>query len=166
MAYCTTDDVIQILSEDGVNFRIDDDEDGNISTKELAKVATAISFADLRINYWMSRKYIFTTLNQSQFISFCSMWLASRYLCRRRGGGVPQSIDDACDEMEQMLREIYDGQGYIPDVNPDTNSGITSVVVGTMRMGHEQPFRKLQSVSTPPLDTMNNRWLDWRSNWR
>lgn len=167
MGYCTVEDVIEILSEEGVNYRIDDNENGHISTNETARVQTSIDQASLRIDFWMSRKYFPATLDQSQFIMFCCVWISSRYLCRRRGGGVPTSIDDTATEMEDMLKQIYYGQAYIPDVPPDTNSGISSIVVGTMKMGYEQPFRKQQNISTPEMDTMNNRWLNWRyRNWR
>ncbi len=163
MPYCTIEEVTEILSEEGVAYRVDDNENGNVNTKDLARVQAAIDTASMRIDFWMARKYISATLQSSRFISFCCIWIASRYLCRRRGGAVPDSISETASEMEDMLRLIYDGQAVIPDVSPDTHSGITSIVVGTMRMGHSQPFRKNPYQSTPKNKVGHNRWLDYRS---
>lgn len=162
MAYSTVADVEDILSVEGVEYRIDDNENGNISTDDTAHVLKAINYADFIIQFRMKLKYFDATLASSDFITFCSAWIAAKWLCRRRGQSVPSSILDGVDEIMEMLNMIKDGHAAIPGVPPDTNSGISSVIVGTMRMGHDQPFRKDPYISTAQETTANNKFIDWR----
>lgn len=162
MAFSTVADVEDILSVEGVSYRIDDNENGHISDDDTLHITKAIDYADWKIKFYLKLKYLDTTLDSSAFITFCSAWLAAKWLCRRRGQSVPESVMEATDEIEEMLVDIKHGKAAIPEVTPDTNSAISSVIVGTVRMGYRNKFRKDPRSSTQEDTFDNNKDVDHR----
>lgn len=110
--YCSTQDVIDRLSENGVRYHADDDADGVVSTAESeAAIAPAIRMANAEIDEALCRWLNTVPIVQNE--SSLNAWLreraialAAEYVAARGGSNVPTSLTLAADRARASLVEV------------------------------------------------------------
>jgi hypothetical protein len=112
--YCGQPEVEHILSPHGLSVRLDDDQDGNLSTAEALALPFALGDAAETINAHCYDKYSPTFLARSNWINIRAAWLAAMALCQRRGNDCPESILDRCDTILEELVQVRDSAGVVP----------------------------------------------------
>ena len=112
--YCVQADIEQHISVLGVKLRIDDDDDGVLTTADQAGLTDAIDEATETINYYCYNKYAPSQLATSRFINRCAMILATYRLCTRRLNPVPESLIEDAAAVEEKLKEIRDKSAMVP----------------------------------------------------
>ena len=115
--YCDRSDIDDVLSEHAVDRMIDDDHDGVVEATELARVTTAIEKAAGRINATVQKRYTLSDLSGNDWLKFVNATLAALTLMRRRGNGVPPSLQEEADEYLEDLNDIKAGRQDIPEQN-------------------------------------------------
>lgn len=114
-SYCLRADVEAVLSIHGVNRSVDDDFDGEVEAFEELYVTNSIERAASRINARIQKRYTLSALSSNDWMTFTNATMAAQLLMRRRGNGVPPSIDTEVDELLSDLDEIKAGTLDIPE---------------------------------------------------
>ena len=111
--YCSLNDVIDRLSQDGVNLRTDDeppDAAGNILERAAAT-----------INEYCLPRYSDVNLAASAWVKHECANVAAAYLCERRGNPIPPGVARAFERLMPsdgrpgVLERIRRGQRNVPD---------------------------------------------------
>src|SRR5437868_13415292 len=92
--------VESLLSQVGVLLRTDDNQDGT-DAAELAALDTvnkAVGVGTARVNLFLGSTYAASDLVRSWTIWEAATLFAARWICQRRGNGVPKPIEDAYKE--------------------------------------------------------------------
>lgn len=161
--YTTQNDIVALMSQEGVDLRLDDDGSGAVSAAELAYLTTqGISYATSRVNWYCQGRYDNDQLNTSYLVNDWCTRLATYWLCTRRGNPAPKSIQDLRDEAIEEMKEVRNGMGMIPDLgtrNADWPAWSNVRVDPNYRLRKIRVERPL-SEKTPPQDARrNNDWL-------
>jgi len=145
--YCTRTDIDAILSIHAVDRMIDDDGDGAIEAGESALVTTMIERAAGRINSRVEMRYTLSDLSSNDWIKFVNASIAAQMIARRRGNGVPPSLQEEVDEFLGDLDEILAGRMKIPEQNESLDY-LPSVSVYDVRRGCQPSIRVDTRLST------------------
>lgn len=112
--FCTAANVEGVLSANGVKLRLDDDQDGAVSSAELEYLTFARGDATETVRFACWMKYADSWLATSNWVNTRATWLAAYALCDRRGNPCPDSIVDRCERYQEELDAIADGKRLIP----------------------------------------------------
>lgn len=119
--YAEYDDVLSRLSDGGILYVVDDDGDGTVSPYEKARVTDAIESAAGEINAALRP---FFTVPISQTSGSLNAWLKTRavdlslyYLCLRRGGAVPGSVQAQADLSRELLERVRKDELRVPELS-------------------------------------------------
>lgn len=117
--YCTRADVEAILSQEGVELRLDDDGSGQVASTELARLTTqGINYASSRVNFYCLAKYEASELAKSWLVNEWATIIAARWLCSRRGNSPPESLENLYEQVLEDLKGIRSDEAQIPDIGP------------------------------------------------
>lgn len=121
--YTTADDIKALLSDDGVNLRLDDDNSGAINAAELTRLTTyAINYATSKINDHAIPRYDAADLATSWTICEWATIIAARWLCARRMNPIPESLQALYDEVREELKALRDGSYTLGDISERVSS--------------------------------------------
>lgn len=114
--YCTSEDVVALLSDDGLVARLDDDASGYADAAEDAYMSKMISWASARCNYFLLSKISQSELATSWIVNqWCTIIAAYMVSCRR-GNPAAASLKILYDETLEDLKAIQKGEVVLPDV--------------------------------------------------
>ncbi len=121
--YCTDDDIVFLLSELGVDARLDDDGDGSLSVGEQAFLLQARNYATARVKFYCQVHYDDADLATSWLVNEWATIIAAHRICVRRVNPVPDSIhallfgtgDPDRGVMGDLL-DVRDQKAQIPDI--------------------------------------------------
>jgi hypothetical protein len=102
--YTTQTLIEDVLSSEGVDLRVDDDGDGNVTDEEIARLTTdAVNYATARCNLYLCKRYSTTQLGTDWNVQRWATDIAAVWMCQRRGNPCPESLlkrlGDSMDEM-------------------------------------------------------------------
>lgn len=115
--YCSYDDVRKRLTNAGVAYVADRDQDGLVDTTEQAEhVTTSIQFAGRQIDYAICDQTETSTARASGngFLKDLAIDLAAERCCGIGGGEIPAAMQAAADYARVVLGEVKRGR-RIPD---------------------------------------------------
>lgn len=92
--FCSAADVATLLSQLGVDARLDDDASGTVSAGELAFLTTLLSYATERVKFYCCPHYDAADLATSWLVNEWATIIATHRLCLRRVNPVPDSVRD------------------------------------------------------------------------
>lgn len=115
--YCVRADIDAVLSVHGVDRMLDDDMDGAIEAGETALVTTMIERAASRMNSRIEMRYTLSDLSANDWMKFVNASIAAQMLTRRRGNGVPPSLQEEVDDFLSDIEDIRAGRMKIPEQN-------------------------------------------------
>lgn len=118
VTYCEQADIEDVISIEGLLFRVDDDDDGQAETGLAGR---AINKATDRVNLYLSGKYLPADLATSDYITDATSYLATCWICARRGNPVPESLASRCAEIIEELKLIAKGTLNLTDLVQRTN---------------------------------------------
>lgn len=168
-AYCTSDEVESVLSENGVLWAVDDDRSGTTSAGESGFIDDALERATVIINQYVAMIYSLPSLLTNTWTKWACAVLAAQKLCRRHGNGSPDGLTLDCEEVFAFLELVRKGQAVIPaDGEADalplaTNAGL---VMSNLRIDQRFPTAKVrvvQRISTGPSASRLRRYFDYQS---
>lgn len=168
--FCTIADVKDLLSDNGVLYRTDDDESGAVagSGTESTVQSHAIELAAVKMNMYLQQTaYTLTALANNEWCKWCNAVKAAVALCRRRGNPVPQSLLQEEQEFDRMLEMLRKGQiDAIPGTNPSHES--TPVTINfTTEPWRRHPVRRKDGSSTgqrPPATVKRHDEIPYYSS--
>lgn len=151
--YCSDNDVEALLSEEGVNLRLDDNQDGAVNAAELLRLTRqACNYATSKVNDFCAGRYDPADLETSWTVNEWATVIAARWLCSRRGNPVPGSLKERLAEVMDELKQVKSGQYSLQDLAERTSSAPiwsntrVDVRYRTRRIRVERPI----SEGTPP----------------
>jgi hypothetical protein len=106
--YCAPNDIVDILSQAGVDLRSDD--------APPTLYGGAAAKAGNRIDLYCFRRYTPDNLAQSDLVKDWAATLAAYYLCIRRGNPPPQGVAIMFENAIADLTEIKKGLSEIPGI--------------------------------------------------
>ena len=106
--YCTENDMADVLSQSGINLRVDD-----IPPSDLAN---ALAKAGSEIDKFLYRTYKTEDLATSPLVRDWAAVLACWFLCLRRGNPPPPGIATLYEGVIADLTEIKLGQNDVPRI--------------------------------------------------
>lgn len=119
--YCTQQDVEAILSTDGVQLRLDDDQSGVTDSAESAYMTQYIGWATARLNMYLMGRYDAADLAQSYAVNEFAAIMVAQRICRRRGNPAANSIQELYEESIELLKQIKAGVMGLEDVAERTS---------------------------------------------
>lgn len=166
--FCEQGDVIALLSQVGVDARLDDDADGVVSAAELEFLDTARNWATARVKYYCGALYDSADLATSYLVAEWATALASFYVCVRRVNPCPDSIHElvfgrpGTEDRGVMgdLKEVRAGVGRIPDIG---YRNVPWPAWSVVRADPRYRFRQLRVVksSSERTPTQYPQTVDW-----
>lgn len=149
--YCTIAHVKDILSDNGVLFRSDDDEDGVLESSgtESTAQSNAIERSATKMNMMLQQTaYTLADLANNEWCKWCNATMAAVALCRRRGNPVPQSLLQEEQEYMRILEYLRAGKiDMIPGTTPSLESTPT-VTNFTTEPHRVMPVRRRDANTT------------------
>ncbi|MBX9770804.1 MAG: DUF1320 domain-containing protein [Candidatus Obscuribacterales bacterium] len=116
MAYCNEQSVIDRLSNTGILFIADDDEDNTLDTNEMAFVSQAILDTSTEIDVALATVIDLPIVGTNLFLQRINVDLAAERLCERKGGEVPAGILAAANRARTWLSMIMKKQIRVPGI--------------------------------------------------
>jgi hypothetical protein len=166
--FCEQGDIIALLSQAGVDARLDDDADGVVSAEELEFLDRARNWATSKIKYYCGPLYDSADLATSYLVAEWASILATYYVCVRRVNPCPDSIHEltfgrpGTEDHGVMgdLKEVRNGLGKIPDI------GYRNMPLPAWSITRVDPryrFRQLRVVksSSERTPTQYPQTVDW-----
>lgn len=114
--YTSRTEIQDLLSYSGVKLRLGDDGSDSLSSAELARVVNAVNIATAKCNLYLLERYDASHLNDSWIVHHWATVIAARWLCKRRGNPVPESIEDEYEEIIEELTAVKQGEMSLGDV--------------------------------------------------
>lgn len=115
--YTDTDGIKAILSENGMNLRLDDSADGTVQAGELAVLTDSIiNEATDEVNGYLLRRYRAVNLMNSWKVRRVTSVIACVMLCRRRGNSVPEDLMDEYDRVLDWLEAVHDNDKNVAGI--------------------------------------------------
>ena len=160
--YCTVADVKDILSDNGVLVRTDDDESGAVagSGTESTVQANAVDRAASKMNMYLEQTaYTLVSLANNAWCKWCNATIAAVEFCKRRGNPVPQPLLEDFQWYMDMLMQLARGVFHaIPGTNPAVETSPTVSNLTTEPYKH-MPVRRRPFTSTgKPPDGHHLSW--------
>lgn len=160
--YCTSADVVALLSVYGVDARLDDDSSGTVTPEELAYLTTnLVNYATSKVNLYAQQLYDSSDLANSWLVNEWATVIACQRLCLRRANPVPKSIEALYEEAVETLVQVRGQQAYIPDI-PLRNSQMptwSNVRVDPWYRVRQIRLERPLSERTPDQFPRNTDWF-------
>lgn len=159
--YCDADDVYALLSQEGADLRLDDDQTGTTSAAELLRLTTyAVNYATSRVNDYCLGRYEADDLDNNWTVNYWTTVIAARYLCFRRVNPIPKSITTIFDEVMEDLKALRAGEYTLGDV---AERLVSSPAWSNIRFDDRFARRRARKESgmsekTPPRVTPARDW--------
>lgn len=120
--YALRQDIIDRLSQVGVDYLADDDFDEETSEAEAvigidAPLRDVASMIDAALQPWMDVPISQDENDLNRRLRQLSIDLTAERVCSRRGHKVPQSLIDAAERARGDLDRIRDGDDKVPDLD-------------------------------------------------
>lgn len=162
MAYCDRDDVISILSNDGVAYAVDDNRSGDNETAENVYVTDAIERADSDISMHVQKYYNTTTLTGNTWVKWCSATLTAVDLMTRNGNQIPAGLWLRYQRYLELLAQIATGTLEIPGATPLTSA--SGMVMENLE--HDARYRttRIRTVQETSAGTQTSQLPVFHSN--
>lgn len=160
--YCTAVHINDVLSDNGVRFRADDDQSGAVAASgtESTAVSNAIERSATRMNMALQHTaYTLSALASNEWCKWCNAILAAVQLCRRRGNQVPQSLLQEEQYYLETLGLLQRGVlGDIPGTHPsfETMPTVTNYTPEPWRAGMPVRRREVTSTGSRPPGTVKS----------
>jgi hypothetical protein len=137
--YTDADACADLLSQQGVDFRIDDDGDTIIVAGETTKLTNAINWATARVNASLLERFDAADLAADWNVLDYATVLACWRLCRRRLN--PNPLQAEFERVDGELKEIRAGERALAEVGERTAllPGFTA-----LRLDGRYPTRQLR----------------------
>lgn len=154
--YTSRSEIDDLLSEYGVDLRLDDNDSNSIDTTESARLTTnGLNIATAKCNLYLLERYDASDLYESWIVHHWATVIAARWLCKRRGNPVPESLDDEYDEVIEEMTAVKEGDMSLGDVaqresDQPTFSNVTMVDHYALRKIRVQRPISEQSPSAIP----------------
>lgn len=111
MAYCEVQDVLDRLSQVGVLYQTDDDDDGSYSTSDADLIETCIAEAAVEIDAALAPWFDTPRSTAGNaWLNVRCLDLASERLCERKGQTAPVSIAAAAERSRAWLELVRRGK--------------------------------------------------------
>ncbi len=122
MAYCTLDDIRDMMDEEEIIRYTDDHDQGIINTNATDK---AISGADAYIDSLIASRYSVPVLPVPDIILGYAVDIAIYKIYTRRGRAAPEGIRNKYDDAVKWLEKVAAGKAKIPGIAsaPSGSSG-------------------------------------------
>lgn len=128
-AYTTRAKLEAYWSEYGVDVRLDDDADGEVSTAEEARLDVIISQESAFVGSWLSRRYAIESIGgvnppttTPESVSYMTSICVVYRLGRRRDNPVSDALEADYKMVREWLEAIANGQGGLVDLVETTNN--------------------------------------------
>lgn len=138
-----------LLSEQGVDLRLDDNDSGYVSADELSRLDECISLATARVNAIAVSIYEPVVLANNFVIWDWATILAAVCVCRRRNHGPDGYLKEEYERVQDELKALRTGEFVISDL-PIRDT--TAPSVDNFRLDgnyHTRQLRVLPSISDP-----------------
>lgn len=167
MAYTTSAEIIDLMSEEGVIGASEDAAYASLMDSD--HVTSCIERAEARMNQYLYPKYDITLISNSNvWIKWCAATFSAVFLYRRRGGSVPQGLQESYEEYISFLEQVKDGTAEVPGLAPQYEGAITmSNMTIDQRFAHGKS-RVTSSISVGPVASKKLRPLninDYGDRW-
>ena len=119
LTYRYTDkaEIEDLLSVNGVVLRADDRDRGTLSSTELDRInLNAVNYATGKCNLYLLERYEASILVDSWIVHHWATVIAARWLCKRRGNSVPESLEDEYEEIIEEMQKVKEGELSLGDV--------------------------------------------------
>lgn len=167
--FCSTEDVYSILSQQGVNWAIDDDSNGITTPNEPQWLVDCKERAKIKITQYLARMYDLTTLAGNTWIKWAAATLTAVELMRRRGENAPDGLVVQANEFLDFLKMVMNGDVLIPQDGTD-DARLTNQNAGLCmtNLHFDQRFgiakiRSIQNLSSGPANSKLPRQPDYVS---
>lgn len=107
LAYCTLNDIKDVLSTEGVDLRLDD--------SPPSTYADVIDEASQSVAFYTWERYSDSTLAANLWIKHATKVVGALLLCERRGNPVPVGILERFGRYEKQLELIRTAKAKIPN---------------------------------------------------
>lgn len=115
-------------SQYGVDVRLDDGANGEVSAAEEARLDVIIAQASAFVGSWLSRRYAVEDIGGAnpptttpESVAFMTSVVVCYYLGRRRDNPVSEALAEDYRMVLDWLKSIADGQGGLIDLVESTN---------------------------------------------
>ena len=152
--YCDSDAVVDLLSQFGVDSRLDDDGDGIVIAQESTSLTNALNWATGRVNASLLERFDAADLAADWNVQDYATVYAAWRLCRRRVN--PNPLQAEFERVDQEVAEIRRGERALAEVGERTAllPGFTAVRLDGRFRTRQQRVEK--SISDP-VPTPNRR---------
>lgn len=119
LEYLYTDqaEINDLLSENGVNLRLDDDDDAAVDADELVRITPRIvNKATARCNLYLLERYDANQLADSWMVHHWATVIGAYMVCQRRGNVIPESLQQEYDQCIEEMQAVKDGDMSLGDV--------------------------------------------------
>ena len=150
VAYCTSNDIKNVLSEPGVNLRTDDTPPSTLGDVILE--------ASAEIDEYCLTQYDQSDLVGNNWITQRAKVIAAVKLCGRRANGIPASLQARYNTILGRLEMVRLGRLLIPDAptKAGTVPQLSNVEVQKRPIAHTRVVRST-STGDPPTDYTQRR---------
>jgi len=115
--YTTATDVRTLLSAEGVDASLDDDQSGTVSETEETRLTTyAANYATSKVNDYCLGRYDAIDLASSWTANEWATIIAARWVRLRRGNPVPKSLQELFEDVMEDLKAVRTKQYDIQDL--------------------------------------------------
>jgi phage gp36-like protein len=150
--YCTQTDVEALLSEDGVDASLDDNQDGQVDADADPWMSSMIEKATSDVNLYLLQRYTVAALAASAWVKWVTATFAAVGLRKRRGNPAPQSLLDDAERYLENLKAIATGAMALPGdtglAAPQFDTGPTVSNMTVDRRYRRRKVRVVESTST------------------
>lgn len=152
LAYlCTSaDEITDLLSSEGVEVRLDDDDDDFVNGAESARLSTGIiNYATSRVNLFLGERYTPADLVTSWQVHDWATIIGAVKLCRRRGNPVPKTLLRDYNAATEEMQMVRDHDLSLSDIGEIESSQPSMSNMTMDRRYRARPLRKQKALSTP-----------------
>lgn len=151
MAFCSSTDIADILSDDGMLAATDDSREELLA--DATRVSNAIERAEQRIKQFVGRKYSDVQLDGNTWVKWACATIAAFELMRRRGNTPPDGLRESYDEIVGHLKNVSANASEIPDAIPRQEPG---VAMTNLRYDPRYPVSKIRAVTQISAGNQNS----------
>jgi len=157
-SYCAQADVTFMLSRFGLQALLND---GASAIPVIqGNLATAITWASVRIDYYLRQRYDPTQLAGNNFVRFACATLASVMIMRRKNAA-HDGLQQEYDEVEEQLKSIQEFKYEVPDAYPISEPGPTMSNVRVDQVNFNRKIRASFEASTGDQSSKKPRQGDF-----
>jgi hypothetical protein len=123
-------------------------------------LATAITWASVRVNYYLRQRYDSTQLAGNDFVRFACATLAAVMIMRRKNAA-HDGLQQEYDEVEGQLESIQQFKYEVPDAYPLSEPGPTMSNVRVDQLSFNRRIRATYECSTGDQNSKKTRQGDY-----